>query len=147
MASKPQAGAAWDAYAPQGSKRRQVLDFLGVGRASTSSGGKYAWFSAADKGTDSDKNSRPAVKPPQSTRDTTQSLANYFSPSRKNEMGPAAVRAQGVKLGSAAWEDESRQFRAEHKRSLWVTPAFYIPGSRGISPCLVSLTDERRWSC
>lgn len=129
-----EANPALDSYAPQGSKRRQVLDFLGVGSSSKS------WFSLPSKGTDTAR-SQPAAKSPQSTCDTTQSLANYFSPSRRNDLGPGTARARTALADideedgavSAQSQDESKKFSTEQKRSLWVTPGFYVPGGRGKS--------------
>ena len=144
--SGSEAKPAWDSYAPQGSKRRQVLQFLGVGSASKS------WFSLGRKSADAAR-SQPAEKA-QSTSDSTQSLANYFSPSRRADLGPevARVRTELADIGeeddstSAQWQDESKKFAKEQKRSLWVTPAFYVPGSRGkvalalaiVQTCVVS---------
>jgi hypothetical protein len=125
----------WDKYAPLGSKRRQTLEFLGVVRASARNG--------------STASESVAQSPSQSattSRDTTQSLANYFTPSRKGEMGRASERARsehaqiGEKDANSAGQVESRKLGDEQKSLFWNAPAFFVPGSRSMSPSISLLS-------
>lgn len=113
IADKASEQSAWASYAPEGSKRRQVLNFL----RGNGSGGPG---SSSPPGPDSGPTSADAHR---DTDDNTKSLASFFSKSQRGAPGESKPRGRGLDRSlNASKKADWVKFSEQQRLNSWVNP-------------------------